>query len=74
MPKTDVEILARNYLEEELAWKRGPHPTFPYEAKFHGERLVIRLNDFPDEKLYTLIVNDEEVDSFDDWPDQWAKP
>ena len=63
-----------NYLEEKVAWKQGIDPIYPYEAEFNREKLVIRLNDFPDESLYTLIVNDEEVASFDDWPEPWNRP
>jgi hypothetical protein len=63
-----------NYLEEKVAWKQGRDPIYPYEAECHSEKLVIRLNDFPDESLYTLLVNGEEVASFDDWPGLWARP
>ena len=64
----------QNYLAEEVSWRRGPEANYPYEAEFNGEQLVLRLNDFPDERLYTLIVNDEEQISFDDWPTQWHRP
>ena len=33
----------------------------------------MRLNDFPDENLYTLLVNDVEVAQFYDWPTDWVK-
>ena len=64
----------QNYLEMRIDWSRSPDPGYPYEAEYEGEKLAVRLNDFPDENLYTLIVNDEEVDDFDDWPELWAKP
>ncbi|HEX5732078.1 MAG TPA: hypothetical protein VF131_04505 [Blastocatellia bacterium] len=63
----------QNYLEEEVNWTKGADPNYPYEAKINGDQLVVRLNDFPDESLYTLIVNDKEVASFDDWPEQWGR-
>ena len=34
----------------------------------------IRLNDFPDEPLYTLIVDGREIIHFNDWPQEWTKP
>jgi hypothetical protein len=63
----------QNYLEEKVNWKRGVDPNYPYETQINGDKLVIRLNDFPDETLYTLLVNEEEITSFDDWPKQWKR-
>lgn len=63
-----------SYLEEKVAWRRGKDPSYPFEAEVDTDKLVIRLNDFPDETLYTLMVNDEEVLSFDDWPECWPRP
>ena len=60
----------RSYLEADVDWNKRTDPQYPYEAQVNGDRLVIRLNDFPDETLYTLLVNDKEVSSFDDWPKQ----
>ena len=49
-------------------------PRRPFAAKFEGEKCVIRLIDFPDEHLYTLIVDGEEVVAFDDWSASWNRP
>lgn len=65
---------AQNYLEEKLLWQRGTDPQYPYVAEFDGEQFVVRLNDFPDDQLYTLFVNDVELTSFDDWPEHWKRP
>lgn len=59
---------ATNYLAEKIVWQKTDDPKQPYVAEFEGEKCVIRLNDFPDEHLYTLIVNGVEVADFDDWP------
>lgn len=64
----------QSYLEEKVVWNRSVDPGYPFQAEFEGDRLAIRLNDFPEESLYTLMVNDEEVVSFDDWPEPWPKP
>jgi hypothetical protein len=65
---------AQNYLEEEIIWQSGPDPLSPYSAEFAGAQLLIRINDFPDDHLYTLIVNEREVAHFDDWPQYWNRP
>lgn len=65
---------AHSYVEKKVAWNQSVDPSHPFEAEFNSDRLVIRVNDFPDENLYTLFVNDEEVLRFDEWPGQWRKP
>ncbi len=64
----------KNHLEAQVAWENGIGPEYPYVADFEGERWVIRLNNFPAENLYTLIVDDVEVAHFDDWPELWSRP
>jgi len=65
---------AQNYLEEKIIWKSTTDPLHPYRADFAGEPCLIRINEFPEDHLYTLIVNDREVATFDDWPQQWTRP
>lgn len=55
-----------NYLEDKLAWRRSSKPRDRYDGEFDGERCVVRLNDFPEDHLYTLLVDQVEVTSFDD--------
>jgi len=65
---------ATEYLTERIDWRQTADPRRPFEANFEGEKCVIRLNDFPDEHLYTLIVDGEEVVAFDDWSSNWNRP
>ncbi|HWD28585.1 MAG TPA: hypothetical protein VG387_15545 [Rhizomicrobium sp.] len=44
-----------------------------YVTRVKGKRWTVRLNDFPDEPLYTLIVGGDEILHFDDWPTEWIK-
>lgn len=62
----------KNYLLEEITWNRVNEPTFPFTASYDGRTIFIRLNDFPSEHLYTLIVDGSEI-SFDDWPKSWKQ-
>lgn len=63
-----------DYLAEKLVWRKTADPKHPYETNFDGEICIIRVNDFPDEHLYTLIVNGVEVADFDDWSTLWKRP
>ena len=63
-----------NYLAKNIIWKRTTDAHYPFAAEFEGEKCMIRLNDFPDEHLYTLIVGGKEVVSFDDWSAKWTRP
>ncbi|HEY4361642.1 MAG TPA: hypothetical protein VGN17_11760 [Bryobacteraceae bacterium] len=40
----------------------------PYSASVKGQVWKIRMNDFPDEHLFTLLVDGRAVEDFDDWP------
>lgn len=77
--KEDVEVLGRVF---EL--KIAAMPEFAvavswtqtdggYQAQVGPERWTLRLNDFPDEPLYTLFVNHRRVGDFSDWPQAWRK-
>ena len=63
-----------NYLNEEIAWNSTNNPEYPYQSVHNGKKLLIRLNDFPAEHLYTLIADAQEVTNFDDWATTWNRP
>ena len=64
---------AGSQVAEDMVWQETGNAQFPYEANDRGRHLKIRLNDFPDEPLYTLLVDGVESRHFDDWPAQWQK-
>jgi hypothetical protein len=59
---------------EALAWQPTGDGEFPYTTVHDGQRLRIRVNDFPAEPLYTLIADDREAVDLDDWPTAWTRP
>lgn len=63
----------QNLLDEEIIWEKSADPERPFVGSFAGQKCAIRLNNFPVENLYTLIVNGKEVADFDDWPNQWIQ-
>jgi uncharacterized protein YjbI with pentapeptide repeats len=63
----------RDYLAEPIEWRSTRDPEFPYESSKDGISLMIRVNDFPDEHLYSLLVEGDPLASFDDWPREWTR-
>lgn len=55
-------------------WRPTGTAEFPYAATVDGRDWLIRVNDFPAEALYTLLVDGREIGDFDDWPDGWRRP
>jgi hypothetical protein len=60
-----------DHVREEVGWVATKDPIFPFWSSVNGENWIIRVNDFPDEHLYTLMINGQEDQSFDHWPEQW---
>lgn len=69
-----MTVEAKNYLTAVIEWLEGEDPEYPYETEHEGRKLLVRLNDFPAEELYTLMAGDEEIANFNDWPDSWKRP
>lgn len=63
------------YGQMELVWQKlvPPHGKLVFRTNVGGADAWIRMNDFPDEPLYTLIVSGTEVIHFNDWPAKWRK-
>jgi hypothetical protein len=60
-------------LNTDVRWLKTNDPTELWSAQAGAETWTIRVNDFPEEHLYTLLVNDREIGSFDEWPRQWLR-
>jgi len=61
------------YKAANVVWKRKLLGA-GYKASINGQAWEIRLNDFPSEPAYTLIVERQEILHFNDWPECWIKP
>ncbi len=56
-----------------LAWRRTSESAFLFEATALGKHLRLRLNDFPEEPICTLIVDGQETD-LQIFPERWTLP
>jgi hypothetical protein len=57
-----------------LVWEHTGDGEVPYRATIGERVLTVRVNDFPAEPLYTLLVDGHEVEHLEDWPEAWQKP
>lgn len=56
-----------------LQWETTNDPEYPYQTHVVGQHVVLRLNDFPEETLYTLLIDTVDIAHFDDWPEAWHR-
>ncbi len=67
------------YFSRKITWQKSENAEFPYECDDYEEcencvgNMKIRINDFPAEPMYSLLVNDTVLCDFDDWPVLWKK-
>lgn len=66
-------ILER-YATASLAWTWTGDSELPYRVVVDGHELAIRPGDFPDEAMYLLRIDGEDVYELDDWPSAWTRP
>jgi hypothetical protein len=74
------DTLATNWddfanLRRPIRWRTasGEEVHTVFEADVGVEHWSVRMNDFPDEPMYTLIVDGREIVHFDDWPAFWGE-
>lgn len=44
-----------------------------FKARMNKQWWLVRMNDFPDEPAMTLVIDQDEIMHFDDWPPFWGK-
>jgi hypothetical protein len=76
-PLTDQKVPTSSSLEEclnaKIKWSRTKDPTAMWRAQLGTQTWTVRVNDFPEEHLYTLFVDDKELGNFNEWPRQWSR-
>ena len=62
------------HLAREVSWSKADDAFHPWTADVAGARWRVRVNDFPDDLMYTLVVGETGIGSFHDWPEAWRRP
>ncbi|CAM4308939.1 hypothetical protein BIW53_03345 [Pseudoalteromonas byunsanensis] len=59
--------------EQRLAWFPTKNAEYPLQAELKGVTYTVRINDFPEEPMYSIICENEVIGDLDDWPSNWDK-
>ena len=61
-------------LQRPVAWRSasGREPHVEFEFVVSDQQWLVRMNDFPGEPLYTLLIDGTDIIHFDDWPEFWG--
>ncbi len=54
-------------------WIRTGNGEFPLRGEIAGSAALIRVNDFPAEPLYSVLVGGQNIGNLDDWPALWRQ-
>ncbi|HTR54435.1 MAG TPA: hypothetical protein VMJ10_27270 [Kofleriaceae bacterium] len=68
-----AQILAK-LADSPLTWERTGDGELAYRTTVEGQTMTLRVNDFLDEAMYTLLAEGQEISDFDNWPDAWVRP
>jgi hypothetical protein len=63
-----------SFTDRPIAWEHTGDGELPYRAEVGGAELLVRVNDFPAEPLYSLLVNGQLECDLEDWPERWVRP
>ena len=69
---TNPELAA--HLAREVEWSAADDAQLPWQSAPDGAPWQVRLNDFPDDIMYTLLVAGRPIGQFHDWPGSWIRP
>lgn len=72
-PQMKQEIKPQAARERMVQWQKGDAASVPYCAMVDGQHWQLRLNDFPVDPMYTLMIDGVVMEEFDDWPQGWQR-
>jgi len=55
------------------AWNRTGDAFIPWDADVSAQHWQVRLNDYPDEFMYALLIDGKTIGDFHDWPQAWNR-
>ena len=70
--KKAIEVLG-DITKKEIVWKPSKDVLHPYHAEVAGEHVKLRMNDFPEEPLYTVMHDNKELFHINDFMKNWVE-
>jgi hypothetical protein len=67
-----AEALGQHFARQ-VAWTASGDLQHPWTADVDGQTWRVRLNDFPDDLMYSLLIGDAASGDFHDWPETWQR-
>jgi len=71
LPKIDRKLA--KLLRQVTIWRLTGDVDRPWEADVPDHRWQVRLNDFPDDYMYSLLIDGEVAGDFHNWPQAWDR-
>lgn len=69
-----TEVLKSRLLQSTVNWSKTSNIDFPYATNLDGNDLRLKIGDFPDEPLYTVVDNKEStILIVNDFLDNWER-
>lgn len=66
-------VILLQALARPLSWSATDSVEVPWATDVDGIAWKVQLNDFPDEMMYSLVMDEKIVGNFHDWPKVWAR-
>ena len=71
--KPAIKPNVKERLAQIVVWRQTGDPYIPWGTDVDGHRWQVRLNDFPDEPMYALLIDEALVGDFQEWPQYWDR-
>jgi hypothetical protein len=49
------------------------HDSYSWTTEVDGNSWRVRINDFPDELIYSMMIGSENAGDFHNWPETWQR-
>lgn len=66
--------LPEKLLKKTVDWSKTNIATIPLQAEVDGNLWLLKVNDFPEDEMYTLLIEDRANISFTEKPADWHFP